>query len=226
MDELSFERELEEADYIFSQERLHVEKLIKCLNEIAKQLCKSYNVSCCQKQNDKHLYYQCKSNNNSIFASYHDNTYGHFNMRLVDQFVAFMGAHEVDFLINKKYETCVVACDIKEISSIILKHCKENFCDNAYVMDYAKNILAAMESTNVLQEEDNKSPSLGMPMHPQDEEKEEDGKNISLGMSMHPQEKEKKNGEQKVQEKEGWEPPKDNSNFGTQNSIIVHEQPS
>ena len=70
-------------------------------------------MSCCTKQNDKHLYYQCKSSNNSIFASYHDNTYGHFNMRLVDQFVAFMGAHEVDFLINKKYETCVVARDLK-----------------------------------------------------------------------------------------------------------------
>ena len=26
MDDLSFERELEEGDYIFSQERLHVEK--------------------------------------------------------------------------------------------------------------------------------------------------------------------------------------------------------
>ena len=56
----------------------------------------------------------------------------------------------MDFLINKKYETCVVTHDLKETSSIILTYCKENFCGNAYVIDYAKNILASMGSTNVL----------------------------------------------------------------------------
>ena len=191
MDELTAEeqRELDEAGYIFSQERIHIEKLIECISEIAKKICELYNVSCCTKQNDNHLYYQCKSSN-SFITSYLEKHYDYLDMRLVDQFVAFMGAHEVDFLINKKYETCAVARDLKEISSIILTHCKENFSDNAYVMDYAKNILAAMESTNVLQKEDDKSLSLGMPMHPQeegsDEEKEEDDENISLGMSMHP----------------------------------------
>ena len=39
MDELSSQRELNEADYIFSQEIIHIEKLIGCLNDIAKKLC-------------------------------------------------------------------------------------------------------------------------------------------------------------------------------------------
>ena len=43
---------------------------------------------------------------------------------------------------------------------------------------------------------------------------------------MHPQEKEIENEDQEVQEKEELEPLKDNSNSETQNSIIVHEQPS
>ena len=76
-----------------------------------------------------------------------------------------------------------------------------------------------MGSTNVLQEEDDKSLSLVMPLHPQeeesDEEKEEDDQNISLGMSMHPQEKEIENEEQKEQEKEEWVPLKDGSNSQT-----------
>ena len=140
MDEVSpkEQRLLKEADYVFSQERLYVEKIIECLDEIAKQLCESYNVSCCTKQNDKHLYYQCRCSNNFIIASYHEKNYDYFDIRLVEQFVAFMGASEVDFLINKKYETCAIARDLKEASSFILKYCKENFCGNAYVINYAK----------------------------------------------------------------------------------------
>ena len=101
----------------FYMHQLHIEKFIECLNEIAKQLCELYNVSSYTKQNDKHLYYQCKCSNNFIIASYHEKHYDYFDMRLVEQFVAFMGASEVDFLINKKYETCAIARDLKEISS-------------------------------------------------------------------------------------------------------------
>ena len=71
-----------------------------------------------------------------------------------------MGAHEVDFHINKNYETCAVARNLKEASSIILTYCKENFSDNAYVIDYAKNILFVQDSNNILHGEDDESISL------------------------------------------------------------------
>ena len=41
---------------------------------------------------------------------------------------------------------------------------------NIYVVDFNKRGTAAQESTNVLHEEEDKSLSLGMPMHPKEDE--------------------------------------------------------
>ena len=172
---------LKEADYVFSPEKKNLRKLIGWLNECAKRLCGLYNVSCCTRQNDKHLYFQCKCSDNSIIASYHkDNNC--FDIRLRDQFIAFMGAHEVDSIINKKYKTCEVARDLKETSSMLLEQFQETFSDNAYVIKYKEITLAAMKRTNILQEEDDDNISL------EEEVCEEEDKDLSLGMPMQPQE--------------------------------------
>ena len=151
---------LREADYIFSPERMNYRKLIGWLNETAKRLCELYNVSCCTRQNDKHLYFQCKCSNNYIIASYHKNNNDHFDMRLQDQFVAFMGAHEVDLVIRKKNKTCEEARNLKETSSMLLEQFQEDFSDNAYVIKYKEITLAAMERTNIFPEEDDENISL------------------------------------------------------------------
>ena len=51
--------------------------------------------------------------------------------------------------------------------SIILQLCKKEFSDNVYVKE---RILAAMKSTNILQEEEDKNLSLGMPVQPQEDD--------------------------------------------------------
>ena len=45
--------------------------------------------------------------------------------------------------------------------------------ENIYVVDYNKRGIASQESTNVLQEEDDKSISLGTPMYLQEEVNDE-----------------------------------------------------
>ena len=101
-------------------------------------------------------------------------------MRLQDQFVAFMGAHEVDLVIRKKNKTCEVARDLKETSSMLLEQFQEDFSDNAYVIKYKEITLAAMERTNIFQEEDDENISL------EEEVCEEDDKSLSLGCPCNP----------------------------------------
>ena len=84
----------------------------------------------------------------------------HIDIKLAEQFVAFFGAFEVDSFIDEKYETCVVARKHNCSSSRILKHCIENFRDNAYVVDFYKSALSAQESTNILQEGDDENISI------------------------------------------------------------------
>ena len=56
--------------------------------------------------------------------------------------------------------------------SIILQLCIEEFSDNAYVIKYKEKTLAAMESTNILKEEDDENISLEEEVY--EEENEED----------------------------------------------------
>jgi hypothetical protein len=53
------------------------------------------------------------------------------------------------------------------VITIILNYYITNFIENVYVVDFNKRFMAAQESTNILQEEDDKSISLGMSMQPQ-----------------------------------------------------------
>jgi hypothetical protein len=196
------------TEYHSSKEGLHMESLIRCLNEIAKELCELHDISCCNELYYKHLSYQCKCNSNSIIASYQKNKFMHIDIKLVEQFVAFFGAFEVDSLIDEKYETCDVARKHKSMSSSILKYCIENFKENAYVVDFYMKALAAQESTNILQEGDDE--------------------NLSLGMSPHTQEEEIKSEDEREQEKEEGDPSpslsKDDSNQ-IQNSFVIYENP-
>ena len=115
----------------------------------------------------------------------------------------------------------------KDILDSVLMYVKSSNlppCTNA--LNKGNYVESATEGTNVLQEENDKRISLGMPMHHQeeesDEEIQEDDENISLGMSMHPKEKEIDNEEKGEQEKEEWGPPKYDSISQTQNSLVFY----
>jgi hypothetical protein len=60
---------------------------------------------------------------------------------------------------------------MKVNSSILLKLCVEDFSDNAYVIKYKERTLAAMESTNILQEKDD--GNISFEKHIDEEENEE-----------------------------------------------------
>jgi hypothetical protein len=74
--------------------------------------------------------------------------------------------------------------------------------DNVYVIEYKERTLAAMESTNILQEENDENISME---EVYEEEKEENMAQPKLGDVL--------------------EPLDDDSNTQTQNSITIHENP-
>ena len=93
-----------------------------------------------------------------------------------------------------------MAHGIKGNISVILNVCIESFSENVYIFDYNARNLAALESTNVLHEEYDENLSLGMPMHPIEEDIDNEDE----------------------QEKEEWHPPP-YSNSETENSIVIDE---
>ena len=88
-------------------------------------------------------------------------------MEEVEQFVIFMAAYELYTFIDE-HDTCPIASQFKVLIATILDLCIVEFNENIYVVDTRKR--AAQESSNILQEEDDKSLSLGMPMQPQEED--------------------------------------------------------
>jgi hypothetical protein len=83
---------------------------------------------------------------------------------------------------------------------VILQICINEFSDNAYVIKYKEKTLTAMESNNILQEEDDKNMSMEEEVY--EEEKEEDMTQPKLGDVL--------------------EPLDDYSNTQTQNSIAIY----
>jgi uncharacterized protein related to proFAR isomerase len=90
----------------------------------------------------------------------------------VEKYIACIGAHELDSLVNKKLETSQVARMMKWHLDVILQICIDEFSDNAYVIKYNERTLAATESANILQEEDDEN--ISMEEEVCEEEKEED----------------------------------------------------
>jgi ERCC4-related helicase len=121
----------------------------------------------------------------------------------VEKYIAYIGAHELDSLINEKVETSKDVRMIKRDIYVILHICINEFSDNAYVIKYTERALAAMKSTNVLQEEDDEK--ISMEEEVCEEEKEEDMVQPEL--------------------EDVLEPLKDDSNTQTQNSIVIFENP-
>jgi hypothetical protein len=71
-----------------------------------------------------------------------------------EKYIAYIGAHEVDSLINKKLETIKEARMMKWHLYVILQICINEFSDNSYFIKYKERTLASMESANILQEEE------------------------------------------------------------------------
>ena len=60
--------------------------------------------TCCSKNPKKHLAYLCEFNDNEILSSYAKGVYNYYDIKQIEEFVAFKGAYEVASLIEK-YDT-------------------------------------------------------------------------------------------------------------------------
>jgi hypothetical protein len=140
--------------------------MLKHLNDLAMKLCDLYNKTYCSHQRDKHLLFQCENSIEPTIASIKKCEVNLLHIQQIEQFVTFMGAYEIDSLIDEKYETCGLPRKLKSSSSFVLKYYIRNFSDNTYVIDYNERTFAAQESTNILKEGENENISL-------DEEKNE-----------------------------------------------------
>ena len=64
-------------------------------------LCEIYDFTCCSKNPKKHLPYLCEFNDNEILSSYGKGVYSYYDIKQIEEFVVFKGAHEVASLIEK-----------------------------------------------------------------------------------------------------------------------------
>ena len=131
-----------------------------CL-EIATNFCELHNITCCTKNGYKHSHYQCKHNSDPTIAAYQECKFECKDIKQVEEYVTYVGTHELDSLINEKFDTSHEARVMKGHISIILQICINEFSDNAYVINYNKRKLADIEGTKVLEEEHVVQPKLG-----------------------------------------------------------------
>ena len=179
--------------------------LLSYLNGLASKLFDLYDRTCCSRQTNKHFCFQCDNSVEPIIASFRQGGI-FYDIEQIEEFIAYVAALEIDSILHEKFETCQVAHEIKGNISVILNLCLESFNDNAYIFDYNERNLAALESTNVLQEEYDENLSLGMPMHPIEEHIEDE--------------------DEREREKGEWDPPpspsKDDSNSKLQYSMVIN----
>ena len=144
-------------EYESTEEGKRMSKLLEALHKIAIQFCELHGITCCNRRVVKHSHYQCKYNSDPIIACYHEDKLLCPDIEQVEKYIAYVGALEIDSLIDKFLTTSHEARVMKVQISIILQLCKKEFSDNVYVKE---RILASMESTNILQEEDDENISL------------------------------------------------------------------
>ena len=74
---------------------------INCLPCYAWNLCDLRDFTCCSKNPKKHLPYLCEFNDNEILSPYEKGVYSYNDIEQIEEFVAFKGAYEVAYLIEK-----------------------------------------------------------------------------------------------------------------------------
>jgi hypothetical protein len=164
--------------YRESKDGMVLEGFMIEINYIAKELLLHHDITCCSEQKDKHFEFQCRFHEECVIASYHTGDYAHLGMELVEEFVTFLAYVELQAFIDEN-RTCPIANRFEREVTFILEYCKMNFSQNIYVVDYNEKLRdkLAWERTDVLQVEEDKDLSLGMPMQPQEIENDEQPQN-------------------------------------------------
>ena len=95
------------------------------LHWYARQLCLRYDYTCCSRMKSPHLPFSCKFNDNETLASYANGIYDYYDVEQIEEFVAFMGAYEIESLFEKfeDFDDSVY----RPQNLAILKYCYENY---------------------------------------------------------------------------------------------------
>ena len=95
-----------------------------------------------------HLPFSCEFNDDETLASYANGIYDYYDVEQIEEFVAFMGAYEIESMF-KEFEDFDDSVYRPE-NLAILKYCYENYEYNAYINALIKKVSAAQEETNIL----------------------------------------------------------------------------
>ena len=137
-------------DYRLTQKGKLLWDQIYMLKWYARQLCLRYDYTCCSRMKAPHLPFSCKFNDNKTLASYANGIYDYYDVEQIEEFVAFMGAYEIESLF-KECENFYDAVYRPE-NLAILKYCYENYEFNSDIDDFIERVSAVQEETNILQE--------------------------------------------------------------------------
>ena len=137
-------------DYRLTQKGKLLWDQIYILKWYARQVCLSYDYTCCSRMKAPHLPFSCKFNDNKTLASYANGIYDYYDVEQIEEFVAFMGAYEIESMF-KEFEDFDAAAYRPE-NLAILKYCYENYEYNSDINAHIEKVSAVQEETTILQE--------------------------------------------------------------------------
>ena len=108
-------------DYRLTQKGKLLWDQIHMLHWYARELCLRYDYTCCSRMKAPHLPFSCKFNDNETLASYANGIYDYYDVKQIEEFVAFMGAYEIEAMC-KEFENFDDAVYRPE-NLAILKYC-------------------------------------------------------------------------------------------------------
>jgi hypothetical protein len=112
-------------EYQSTEEGDKMHRLLGDLRIMVVQFCESHDETCCTRKLIKHYHFQCKYNSDPIIACYHEATFQCSDIEQVENYIAYVAAHEIDSLVDKYVAIFHEARAMKVHSSIILQFCKK-----------------------------------------------------------------------------------------------------
>ena len=100
-------------DYRLTQKGKLLWDQIHILNWYARQLCLRYDYTCCSRMKAPHLPFSCKFNDNETLASYANGIYDYYDVEQIEEFVAFMGAYEIESFLKSLKILMIQFIDLK-----------------------------------------------------------------------------------------------------------------
>ena len=117
---------------------------------VCRNLCLRYDYTCCSRMKAPHLPFSCKFNDDKTQASYANGIYDYYDVEQIEEFVAFMGAFEIESLFKEceNFDDSVYRPE----NLAILKYCYENYKYSYDIDEFIEKVSAVQEETNILQE--------------------------------------------------------------------------